>query len=85
MANSVCGAMAAVDSGVDTFINTCVNGMGERAGIVDLVSVILALRYGNGISTKYRLDERINLKLAWKICKYASYALGVPIPINIAL
>ncbi|MDD5434810.1 MAG: alpha-isopropylmalate synthase regulatory domain-containing protein, partial [Nitrospira sp.] len=28
------------------------------------------------------LDEKINLKSAWKICKYASYAFGVPIPIN---
>lgn len=82
VANSVCGAMAALDSGVDAFINTCVNGMGERAGNADLVSIILALKYGSGISAKYTIDERINLKLAWKICKYASYALGVPIPIN---
>ena len=28
------------------------------------------------------MDERINLRLAWKITKYASYAFGVPIPIN---
>ena len=32
VANSVAGAKAAIDAGVDTFINTCVNGMGERAG-----------------------------------------------------
>ena len=30
----------------------------------------------------YALDEKIDLKTAWKICKYASYAFGVPIPIN---
>ena len=28
------------------------------------------------------MDEKIDLKVAWRICKYASYAFGVPIPIN---
>jgi len=81
VANSVAGAMAANDAGQDAFINTCVNGMGERAGNADLVSCILAIKYGSGME-KYHLDERINLKVAWKMCKYASYAFGVPIPIN---
>ena len=82
VANSVSGAKAALDAGVDAYINTCVNGMGERAGNADLVSVLLALKYAGGFEEKYVLDERINLKEAWKICKYASYAFGVPIPIN---
>ena len=82
VANSVCGAMAVNDVGYDAYINTCVNGMGERAGNADLVSVILAIQYGNQVSDKYRLDENIKLKVAWKICKYASYAFGIPIPIN---
>lgn len=81
VANSIAGAKAAIDAGVDTYINTCVNGMGERAGNADLVSIILSIKYGNGMQG-YHLDERINLKVAWKICKYASYAFGVPIPIN---
>lgn len=81
VANSVSGAKAAVDCGFDAYINTCVNGMGERAGNADLVSVILAIKYGSGMQG-YVLDERINLKVAWKISKYASYAFGVPIPIN---
>jgi len=81
VANSIAGAKAACDSGLDAYINTCINGMGERAGNADLVSVILAIKYGNGMQD-YCLDERINLKMAWKICKYASYAFGVPIPIN---
>jgi homocitrate synthase NifV len=81
VANSIAGAKAANDAGVDTYINTCVNGMGERAGNADLVSVILAIKYGSGMQD-YHLDERVNLKTAWKICKYASYAFGVPIPIN---
>ena len=81
VANSIAGAKAANDAGEDSYINTCVNGMGERAGNADLVSVILALKYGNGMKD-YKLDERINLKMAWMICKYASFAFGVPIPIN---
>jgi len=81
VANSIAGAKAAIDAGVETYINTCVNGMGERAGNADLVSVILAIRYGSGMQD-YHLDEGVNLKVAWKISKYASYAFGVPIPIN---
>ncbi|MDD5465739.1 MAG: homocitrate synthase [Candidatus Omnitrophica bacterium] len=81
VANSISGAKAASDAGVDSYINTCVNGMGERAGNADLVSVILAIKYGQGMQDYY-LDEKVNLKMAWKICKYASYAFGVPIPIN---
>ncbi|MDD5477229.1 MAG: homocitrate synthase [Candidatus Omnitrophica bacterium] len=81
VANSIAGAKAASDAGLDSYINTCVNGMGERAGNADLVSVILAIKYGQGMQD-YQLDERVNLKMAWKICKYASYAFGVPIPIN---
>ncbi|MDD4894962.1 MAG: homocitrate synthase [Candidatus Omnitrophica bacterium] len=81
VANSIAGARAACDSGVDAYINTCVNGMGERAGNADLVSVILAIKYGSGMQA-YSLDEKIDLKMAWKISKYASYAFSVPIPIN---
>ncbi len=79
---SVMGAKAANDAGVDTFINTTVNGMGERAGNADLVSVILAIKYSSGLKGKYFLDPRIGLNHAWKIAKYAAYAFGVPIPIN---
>lgn len=82
VANSILGAKAALDCGQDAFINTCVNGMGERAGNADLVSVILSIKYGQGFEGKYLLDDKVSLKSAWKICKYASYAFGVPIPIN---
>lgn len=81
VANSIAGAMAAIDGGVDAYINTCVNGVGERAGNADLLSVILAIKYGSGMK-KYKLDEKINLKFAWNIAKYASYAFGIPISIN---
>jgi citrate (Re)-synthase len=82
VACSVEGARGAVDGGVDAYINTTVNGMGERAGNADLVSVILAIRKASGLEGKYQLDERIDLSKAWKLAKYASYAFGVPIPIN---
>ena len=82
VACSVAGAKAAIDAGVDAYVNTTINGLGERTGNADLISVILAIKYGAGISGKYKLDERINLKMAWKISHYASYAFGVPIPIN---
>ena len=81
VANSLAGAKAVVDAGQDAFINTCVNGMGERAGNADLVSVVLAIKYGSGMQD-YQLDPRINLRVSWGLCKYASYAFGVPIPIN---
>ena len=82
VACSIAGAKAAIDAGVDAYINTTVNGIGERAGNADLVSVILAIKYSSGISGKYLLDERVKLDCAWKIAKYASYAFGIPIPIT---
>lgn len=82
VACSVAGAKAALDSGVDAYINTTVNGMGERAGNADLVSVILAVKHSSGFAGKYALDEKIKLSHAWKIAKYASYAFCVPIPVN---
>ena len=40
VACSVMGARAAIDAGVDAYINTAINGMGERAGNADLVSCL---------------------------------------------
>lgn len=82
VACSVAGAKAAIDAGVDAYINTTVNGMGERAGNADLVSVVLAVKSASGFRNKYFLNEHVKLSHAWKIAKYASYAFGVPIPIN---
>lgn len=82
VANSVMGAKAAVDAGVDAYINTTVNGIGERAGNADLLSCCLALKFGSGFKDKNLLDETIDLTKAYKISRYASYAFGIPIPIN---
>jgi len=82
VACSVAGAKGAVDAGVDAYINTTVNGIGERAGNADMVSSILAIKHSSGFKGKYRLDPKINLKKSWLMAKYASYALGIPIPVN---
>jgi len=82
VACSIAGAKAAIENGVDAYINTTINGMGERAGNADLVSVILALKKSSGFEKLSLLDERTDLSNAWKIAKYASYAFGVPLPIN---
>lgn len=82
VACSVEGAMAAVDAGVDAYINTAINGMGERAGNADLVSCLLACMKSAGFRGKYQVDEQIDLSKSWKLAKYTAYAFGLPIPIN---
>ncbi len=82
VACSVEGAKAAVDAGVDAYINTAINGMGERAGNADLVSCLLACLKSAGFKDKYPIDEKIDLSKSWKLAKYTAYAFGLPIPIN---
>lgn len=79
---SVMGAKAAIDAGVDAWINTAINGMGERAGNADLVSCILAIEKSSGFKGRYKLDPQIDISKAWRLAKYTSYAFGVPIPMN---
>jgi len=66
---------------VDAYINTSVNGLGERAGQADLLSCILAFKFAAGLE-KYEMGDSINLKLAARLANYVSFAFGVPIPIN---
>jgi homocitrate synthase NifV len=82
VACSVEGARAAIDAGVDAYINTAINGMGERAGNADLVSCLLAVLKSAGFKGQYTIDEQIDLSKAWKLAKYTAYAFGLPIPIN---
>jgi homocitrate synthase NifV len=79
---SVAGAQGVIECGVDAYINTTINGYGERAGNCDLVSTILALKYSHGFEDTVHLDEHVDLKKAWKIARYTSYAFGIPIPIG---
>jgi len=82
VANSIAGAKAAVDAGQDAYINTTLNGIGERAGNADLLSCILALLKSKGFANKYKLGRPVKLNRAYKLAKYASLAFGVPIPIS---
>jgi len=82
VATSLAGAKGAIDGGQDAYINTTVNGIGERAGNADLVATILAVTKSKGFAEKYQLGGSIDLSKAWKIAKFASYAFNVPIPRN---
>ncbi len=82
VANSIAGAKGAIDGGQDAYINTTINGIGERAGNADLVATILAITKSKGFAEKYQLGDDIDLSRAWKIAKFTSYAFGIPIPIN---
>ena len=81
-ANSLAGAKGGVDGGQDVYINTTVNGIGERAGNADLLATVLAVTKSKGFGERYRLGKLIELTKSWKIAKFASYAFGVPIAIN---
>ena len=81
VANSVAGATGAIDAGVDAYINTSVNGLGERAGQADLLSCILASKFAREMDD-YQIGDPLNLRLSAKLANYVSYAFGVPIPIN---
>ena len=82
VANSLAGAKGAIDGGQDAYINTTINGIGERAGNADLVAVVLAITKSRDFGDTYQLGSPIDLLKSWKIALFASYAFGVPIPIN---
>lgn len=82
VANSLAGAKGAIDGGQDAYINTTVNGIGERAGNADLVATVLAVIKSKDFARKYQLGQSIDLSKSFKIAKFASYAFRVPIPIN---
>jgi len=82
VANSISGAMGVIDGGQDAFINTTINGLGERAGNADLIAVILAVTKSKDTASRYKLAGEIKMKLAAKISKFVEYAFDVAIPIN---
>ena len=82
VANSIAGARGVIDGGQDAYINTTVNGIGERAGNADLVATVLALLKSKDFAAEYQLGRPIDLTKAWTIAKFAGYAFGVPLPIN---
>ncbi|MER6948674.1 hypothetical protein ABT294_32100 [Nonomuraea sp. NPDC000554] len=80
VANSVAGALGDLEAGQDAWINTCVNGIGERSGNADLLSTILAFEHGFGLNAK--LGDAIDLSWARRFGLWASYAFGQPLPYN---
>jgi homocitrate synthase NifV len=82
VAVSVSGARGAADGGVDAYVNTVINGYGERSGNCDLVSAILAMKYSPALRQRLVLDPSIDLSKAWELSSYASYAFNTPIPAN---
>ena len=82
VACSVLGAVGAIDGGQDAYINTTINAVGERAGNADFLSVLLALKYSSGLRDRNLIPPEIKLNKIWAFAKYASYAFGIPIPVN---
>ncbi len=82
VANSLGGAKGVLDGGQDVYINTTVNGIGERAGNADLVAVVLAVLKSKDFAKQYEIGDKIDLTKANKIAKFGSYAFDLPIPIN---
>jgi citrate (Re)-synthase len=83
VANSVSGALGDLEAGQDAWINTCINGVGERAGNADLLSTILAFRHGFGLENSgIEIGDPIDLTWARRFALWASHALGQPLPYN---
>jgi isopropylmalate/homocitrate/citramalate synthase len=82
VAVSVAGILSAVKNGKDAFINTTINGYGERAGNCDLISLILAFKFSPFINHSCIIDENLDITKAWKLARYASHVTGIPIPLN---
>ena len=80
VANSVSGALGDLDAGQDAWVNTCINGIGERAGNADLLSCILAFSYGFGIAEEVKIGDSLDLSWARRFGLWAAYAFGQPLP-----
>jgi isopropylmalate/homocitrate/citramalate synthase len=82
VANSVSGALGDLDAGQDAWINTCINGIGERAGNADLLSTLLALQHGFGLAGRAEIGDPVDESWARRFALWASYAFGQPLPAN---
>jgi homocitrate synthase NifV len=80
VANSVSGALGDLDAGQDAWVNTCVNGIGERAGNADLLSCLLAFRHGFGVAEAVTIGDPVDLSWARRFGLWAAYAFGQPLP-----
>ena len=66
-------ALAGISAGAN-FVDTTVNGLGERAGNAALEEIVMALKY------IYEIDLKINVKKLPRISKFVSKASGREIP-----
>jgi isopropylmalate/homocitrate/citramalate synthase len=82
VANSVAGALGDLDAGQDAWVNTCVNGVGERAGNADLLACILAFRHGFGVADRVELGDELDLTWARRFGLWAAHAMGQPLPLG---
>ena len=82
VANSVSGALGDLDAGQDAWVNTCINGIGERAGNADLLSCVLAFQHAFGLAGTVTVADPIDLSWARRFALWASYALGQSLPPN---
>jgi isopropylmalate/homocitrate/citramalate synthase len=80
VANSVSAALGDLDAGQDAWVNTCINGIGERAGNADLVSCLLAFRHGFGVAGGAAIGDPVDLSWARRFALWASDAFGQPLP-----
>ena len=80
VANSVSGALGDLDAGQDAWVNTCINGIGERAGNADLLSCLLAFRHGFGVAGRAEIGDPVDLSWARRFALWASYAFGQSLP-----
>jgi isopropylmalate/homocitrate/citramalate synthase len=82
VANSLSGALGDLDAGQDAWVNTCVNGIGERSGNADLLSCILAFSHAIGVADTAPIGDKLDLSWARRFGLWASYAFGQPLPAN---
>jgi isopropylmalate/homocitrate/citramalate synthase len=82
VANSVSGALGDLDAGQDAWVNTCINGIGERSGNADLLSCILAFSHGFGVAGQAEIGDPVDLSWARRFAWWSSYAFGQPLPQN---
>jgi citrate (Re)-synthase len=82
VANSLSGALGDLEAGQDAWINTCINGIGERSGNADLLACILAVQHGFGASAKAEIGDQLDLSWGRRFALWAAYAFGQTLPPN---
>ena len=60
VANSVSGALGDLDAGQDAWINTCINGIGERAGNADLLACCWLSGTGFGLAGRAEIGDPVD-------------------------